>query len=77
MHQTLVGDCCVFFYGNIILFLEPGRGIVLCMEKALAQSGIAREDVNYINAHATSSPAGDLKEHQAITRCFGKNPKVS
>ena len=47
------------------------------MEKALAQSGVAREDVNYINAHAVSSPAGDLKEYRAITRCFGKNPEVS
>ncbi|XP_043720472.1 3-oxoacyl-[acyl-carrier-protein] synthase II, chloroplastic-like [Telopea speciosissima] len=53
-----------------------GTGIVLCMEKALAQSGLAREDVNYINAHATSTPAGDLKEYQALIRCFGRNPEL-
>ncbi|XP_059645579.1 3-oxoacyl-[acyl-carrier-protein] synthase II, chloroplastic-like [Cornus florida] len=51
-----------------------GTGIVLCIEKALAQSGVAREDVNYVNAHATSTQAGDLKEYEAIVRCFGQNP---
>ncbi|CAH9076943.1 unnamed protein product [Cuscuta europaea] len=53
-----------------------GAGTVLCIEKALAQSGVNREDVNYINAHATSTPAGDLKEYQAITRCFGQNSEL-
>ncbi|OVA08309.1 Beta-ketoacyl synthase [Macleaya cordata] len=51
-----------------------GRGTVLCIEKALAQSGVSREDVNYVNAHATSTQAGDLKEYQALIRCFGQNP---
>ncbi|KAK3022136.1 hypothetical protein RJ639_045275 [Escallonia herrerae] len=51
-----------------------GTGIVQCIEKALAQSGVAREDVNYVNAHATSTPSSDLKEYEAIIRCFGKNP---
>ncbi|XP_020269626.1 3-oxoacyl-[acyl-carrier-protein] synthase II, chloroplastic-like [Asparagus officinalis] len=53
-----------------------GTGIALCIEKALSQSGVAREDVNYINAHATSTPAGDLKEYQALIRCFGQNPEL-
>ncbi|XP_043706619.1 3-oxoacyl-[acyl-carrier-protein] synthase II, chloroplastic-like isoform X2 [Telopea speciosissima] len=53
-----------------------GTGIILCIEKALAQSGVAREDVNYINAHATSTLAGDLKEYQALIRCFGQNPEL-
>ncbi|CAL0304822.1 unnamed protein product [Lupinus luteus] len=51
-----------------------GAGVILCIEKALAQSGVSREDVNYINAHATSTPAGDLKEYQALFHCFGQNP---
>ncbi|KZV15749.1 3-oxoacyl [Dorcoceras hygrometricum] len=51
-------------------------GIVLCMEKALAQSGVAREHVNYINAHATSTPSADLKEYQAILRCFGQKTEL-
>lgn len=53
-----------------------GAGVALCIEKALTQSGVSREDVNYINAHATSTPAGDLKEYQALLRCFGKNPEL-
>ncbi|GKV17978.1 hypothetical protein SLEP1_g28418 [Rubroshorea leprosula] len=53
-----------------------GFGIILCIEKALAQSGISREDVNYINAHATSTPAGDIKEFQALLHCFGRNPEL-
>ncbi|XP_058079849.1 3-oxoacyl-[acyl-carrier-protein] synthase II, chloroplastic-like [Magnolia sinica] len=53
-----------------------GTGVVLCIEKALSQSGVAREDVNYVNAHATSTPSGDLKEYQALTRCFGQNPEL-
>ncbi|CAI9765971.1 unnamed protein product [Fraxinus pennsylvanica] len=53
-----------------------GTGIILCIEKALAQSGVSREDVNYINAHATSTLAGDLKEYQALVRCFGQNSEL-
>lgn len=53
-----------------------GAGVVLCIEKALAQSGVSREDVNYVNAHATSTPAGDLKEYNALIRCFGQNPEL-
>ncbi|XVE70748.1 hypothetical protein DITRI_Ditri10aG0095900 [Diplodiscus trichospermus] len=53
-----------------------GAGIILCIEKALAQSGVSRGDINYINAHATSTPAGDIKEYQALLHCFGKNPEL-
>ncbi|XP_048431202.1 3-oxoacyl-[acyl-carrier-protein] synthase II, chloroplastic-like [Pyrus x bretschneideri] len=51
-------------------------GVILCIEKALEQSGVSREDVNYINAHATSAPAGDLKEYNALIHCFGQNPEL-
>ncbi|KAM1047331.1 hypothetical protein ACFX2C_026694 [Malus domestica] len=53
-----------------------GAGVILCIEKALEQSGVSREDVNYINAHATSTPAGDLKQYNALIHCFGKNPDL-
>jgi 3-oxoacyl-[acyl-carrier-protein] synthase II len=51
-------------------------GIILCIERALEDSGVAREDINYINAHATSTLSGDLKEYQALIRCFGQNSNV-
>ncbi|KAM7276483.1 hypothetical protein ACFE04_018349 [Oxalis oulophora] len=53
-----------------------GAGVTLCIENALAQSGVSKEDVNYINAHATSTPAGDVKEYQALLRIFGQNPEL-
>jgi 3-oxoacyl-[acyl-carrier-protein] synthase II len=53
-----------------------GTGVLLCMENALRQAGVRRENVNYVNAHATSTKAGDLKEYQALIRCFGQNPEV-
>ncbi|PHT86074.1 3-oxoacyl-[acyl-carrier-protein] synthase I, chloroplastic [Capsicum annuum] len=67
------------FTSDAYHMIEPhpeGSGVVLCMEKALAQSGVKREDVNYINAHAASTPAGDLNEYQAILHCFGENPEL-
>ena len=61
---------------SILWNLKIGVGVISCIEKALAQSGVSREDVNYINAHATSTPAGDIKEYQALLHCFGKNSDV-
>ena len=54
----------------------PGAGLLLCIEKALAQSGVSKEDVNYVNAHATSTRAGDLQEYKALMEVFGQNPQV-
>ncbi|KAH7679977.1 3-oxoacyl-[acyl-carrier-protein] synthase II protein [Dioscorea alata] len=53
-----------------------GTGIALCIEKALSEAGVAQEDVNYVNAHATSTPSGDMKEYQALIRCFSQNPEL-
>lgn len=48
-----------------------GLGVSLCIENALKNAGIAKERVNYINAHATSTPAGDMCEMQAVRQVFG------
>lgn len=53
-----------------------GTGVLLCIEKALAQAGVKKEDVNYVNAHATSTHAGDLQEYRALMRVFGRNPEL-
>ncbi|GIL71841.1 hypothetical protein Vretifemale_2311 [Volvox reticuliferus] len=47
-----------------------GLGAVLCMQRALAGSGLAARDVAYINAHATSTPTGDAIEQAAILSLF-------
>jgi 3-oxoacyl-[acyl-carrier-protein] synthase II len=50
---------------------DDGLGVSLCIEKAIKQAGIEKEQINYINAHATSTPAGDLCEVRAIRKVFG------
>lgn len=47
-----------------------GRGALLAMQRALQKSGVARSDVAYINAHATSTPLGDAVEAAAIAKLF-------
>ncbi len=49
---------------------EDGLGVSHCIEEAIANAGIAKERINYINAHATATPAGDLCEIQAIRTVF-------
>jgi 3-oxoacyl-(acyl-carrier-protein) synthase len=53
-----------------------GKGVILCIEKALEDAGVTKEDINYINAHATSTLMGDLKEFEALNHCFGQNPQA-
>jgi 3-oxoacyl-[acyl-carrier-protein] synthase II len=48
-----------------------GQGAGRCMELALMDAGINKEDVDYINAHGTSTPAGDLAETNGIKGAFG------
>ena len=67
----------VKFLLNVLIVFSSGAGLSLCIEKALAQAGVCKEDVNYVNAHATSTRAGDLQEYKALIRAFGKNPEVS
>jgi 3-oxoacyl-[acyl-carrier-protein] synthase II len=47
-----------------------GLGAFKAMELALQEAGINPEDLDYLNAHATSTPVGDLSEVKAITRLF-------
>jgi len=44
-----------------------------CMRMAIAKAGLKPEDINVINTHATSTPAGDIKECNAIREVFGDN----
>lgn len=51
---------------------ENGRGAALAMGNAIADAGIAAAEVDYINAHGTSTQVGDLAESQAVTHCLGE-----
>lgn len=50
---------------------EDGKGVSTCMSEALKDAGLTREQVDYINAHATSTPVGDMPEIEAIIKVFG------
>eukprot|EP01012_Entosiphon_sulcatum_P028469 TRINITY_DN3444_c0_g1_i1.p1 TRINITY_DN3444_c0_g1~~TRINITY_DN3444_c0_g1_i1.p1 ORF type:complete len:468 (-),score=68.98 TRINITY_DN3444_c0_g1_i1:8-1390(-) len=47
-----------------------GRGAALAMRRALCEAGLSPNDVDYVNAHATSTPLGDEIELRAIERVF-------
>jgi 3-oxoacyl-[acyl-carrier-protein] synthase II len=52
-----------------------GEGAARCMRMALKNAGLNPEDVNYINAHGTSTPMNDLYETMAIKTAFGEHAK--
>lgn len=51
-----------------------GEGVAICVKNALKHAGVSPEQVNYINAHATSTPAGDMAEVNALKKVF-KEPR--
>lgn len=52
-------------------------GPALAMERSLNQAGLTAKDIDYINAHATSTPLGDANEAKAIYEIFGNEVPVS
>ena len=52
-----------------------GLGAMLSMQNALEDAGMRPEDIDYINAHGTSTPVGDVSEIKAITGVFGDHAK--
>jgi len=52
-----------------------GEGGQRAMRMAMAEAGVSPEEVGYVNAHGTSTPAGDVAECQAIAKVFGNHAK--
>ncbi|MCZ6856013.1 MAG: beta-ketoacyl-ACP synthase II [Gammaproteobacteria bacterium] len=56
---------------------EEGVGGAASMANALEDAGMNAEDVDYINAHGTSTPLGDVSETKGIKQIFGADTKVA
>src|SRR5918998_2208321 len=54
---------------------EEGRGASMAMSYALKDAGVAPDVVDYINAHGTSTPLGDVAETKAVKRTFGERAR--
>lgn len=61
--------------GHITQPAEDGDGAVRAMEAALKYARLDRGQVNYINAHGTSTPLGDIAETTAVKRVFGDHAR--
>ncbi len=55
---------------HIVATHPDGLGAILAMEGAIEDAGLTTGDVNYINAHATATPLGDVSEYKAIEKVF-------
>lgn len=54
-----------------------GQGVALSLTRALYDAGVKPEDVNFINAHATSTPLGDMAEISALKKVFKDTKKIA
>ncbi|MEY5010095.1 MAG: 3-oxoacyl-[acyl-carrier-protein] synthase 2 [Verrucomicrobiota bacterium] len=55
--------------------LPEGQGAARCMKMALDKAGILPTDVDYVNAHGTSTPVGDVCETKAVKALFGDHAR--
>lgn len=75
IYGEVVGYGCTSDAYHITSPAEDGSGAAKAMEYAVADAGIAKEEVTYINAHGTSTHHNDLFETRAIKLCFGEHAK--
>lgn len=71
IYAEIVGYAATADAYHITAPLEDGSGAAACMEIALRNANIEAAQVDYINAHGTSTVLGDLAETKAIKKCFG------
>ncbi len=62
---------------NLVAPDPDGNGVVLALRRALESAKLQPGDVDYVNAHGTSTPLGDMAESQAIQTVFGEHPHLA
>jgi 3-oxoacyl-[acyl-carrier-protein] synthase II len=72
IHAEVVGYGATDDASHITLPAPGGRGAVESMRVAIADAGLATDDIDYINAHGTSTPPNDRSETAAIKTLFGE-----
>ena len=73
---TILAEVCGYgFSSNGLdeISMPSAEGEYIAMKRALDDAGLLPSDIDYINAHATSTIAGDIEEAKALTRLFGKS----
>ncbi|HVW77562.1 MAG TPA: beta-ketoacyl-ACP synthase II [Alloacidobacterium sp.] len=60
---------------HITSMAPEGEGCLRAMKNAIKSAGIQPDDIQYVNAHATSTPVGDVLESAAMENLFGENAK--
>jgi len=75
----ILGEICGFAVnGSPEDMANPGlESMVQCMQTAVEESGLCREQIGYLNAHATGTIRGDVAECEAVERVLGRDIPVS
>ena len=75
IYAEIVGAAMTSDAYHVAASHPDGEGASKAMEFALNEAGVKPDEVDYLNAHATSTPIGDISEINAIRRLFGENPQ--